>query len=223
MSPLPPPEARIVLRPLGNPLPLGFLALAGATTLVAALQLEWLPAAQGDMVALILLAFVAPLQLVSSVLGYLARDAIAGTGMGLLAGTWASVGLVLRAGPPGSDSEALGVLLLIAAAGMAIVAVSAVAGKLAAVAVLGTTAVRFALTGMDQLTASALWRDSSAVVGLVLAAVAVYAALAFLLEDVQRATRLPLGRRGAGRASMDEGVSAQLDRIEHEAGVREQL
>ena len=100
---------------------------------------------------------------------------------------------------------------------------SAVAGKLAAVAVLGTTAVRFALTGMDQLTASALWRDSSAVVGLVLAAVAVYAALAFLLEDVQRATRLPLGRRGAGRASMDEGVSAQLDRIEHEAGVREQL
>ena len=40
MSPLPPPEVRIVLRPLGNPLPLGFLALAGATTLVAALQLD---------------------------------------------------------------------------------------------------------------------------------------------------------------------------------------
>ena len=102
-------------------------------------------------------------------------------------------------------------------------ALKAVAGKLAAVAVLGTTAVRFALTGMDQLTASALWRDSSAIVGLALAAVALYAALAFLLEDVQRTTKLPLGRRGAGRASMDKGVAAQLHRIEHEAGVREQL
>jgi hypothetical protein len=31
--------ARIVLRPIGSPLPLGFLALAGATLLVSGLQL----------------------------------------------------------------------------------------------------------------------------------------------------------------------------------------
>ena len=35
-------ETRIVLRPIGNPLPLGFLALAAGTLLVSGLQLGWL-------------------------------------------------------------------------------------------------------------------------------------------------------------------------------------
>jgi uncharacterized protein len=34
--------ARIVLRPIGNPLPLGFLVLAGGTLMVSGLQLGWL-------------------------------------------------------------------------------------------------------------------------------------------------------------------------------------
>jgi uncharacterized protein len=55
------PVARIMLRPIGNPLPLGFLALAGATLLVSGLQLGWLGASEGRNVALILIAFVFPL------------------------------------------------------------------------------------------------------------------------------------------------------------------
>jgi uncharacterized protein len=39
--------ARIVLRPIGNPLPLGFLALAAATLLVSGLQLGWLNPPRG--------------------------------------------------------------------------------------------------------------------------------------------------------------------------------
>ena len=39
--------SRIVLRPIGNPLPLGFLALAVATLSFSALQLGWLPPQQG--------------------------------------------------------------------------------------------------------------------------------------------------------------------------------
>jgi hypothetical protein len=35
--------SRIVLRPVGNPLPLGFLALAVATLGFRALQLGWVP------------------------------------------------------------------------------------------------------------------------------------------------------------------------------------
>jgi hypothetical protein len=38
----------------------------------------------------VVVAFVAPLQLIASLFGFLARDAIAGTGMGILAGTWLS-------------------------------------------------------------------------------------------------------------------------------------
>src|SRR4051812_44840355 len=95
-------SARIMLRPIGNPLPLGFLALAGATLLVSGLQLDWLAKSQGQDVALILIAFVFPLQLVSSVFGYLARDVVAGTAMGILAGTWLSVALVMLTSEPGS-------------------------------------------------------------------------------------------------------------------------
>ena len=73
---------RIVLRPIANPLPLGFLALAAGTLLVSGLQLDWLAPTQGEDVGLILLAFVFPLQLIACVFGYLGRDVVAGTGMG---------------------------------------------------------------------------------------------------------------------------------------------
>jgi hypothetical protein len=48
-------------------------------------------------------------------------------------------------------------------------------------------------------------------VGLVLCAVAVYAALAIAFEDARRTTVLPTGRRGVGRDVEDEaGIRAQL-------------
>ena len=99
---------RIFLRPIGNALPLGFLALAGATLLVSGLQLAWLDPSQGKDVALVLVAFVFPLQLTTSVFGYLGRDFVAGTGMGILAGTWLSVGLITLTSAPGATSDALG-------------------------------------------------------------------------------------------------------------------
>src|SRR4051812_29709086 len=190
--------AHVVLRPLANPLPLGFLALAGGTFVVSGLQLGWVPEDQGKDVALILLAFVFPLQLVASVFGYLGRDVVAGTGMGILAGTWLSIALVTLTAPrPGATSDALGLFLLLAGTAMLIPASAALGGKLAAAAVLFTTAARFACTGMFQLTASDTWEDVAGVVGLVLLAVALYAALAMALEDAQRRTVLPLGRRGS--------------------------
>ncbi|HEY2768984.1 MAG TPA: hypothetical protein VGI87_00325 [Solirubrobacteraceae bacterium] len=36
-------------------------------------------------------------------------------------------------------------------------------------------------------------------------------------------TILPIGRRGDARAAFVGGIDAQLDALEHEAGVREQL
>jgi uncharacterized protein len=96
--------------------------------------------------------------------GYLGRDVVAGTGMGILSGTWLSVGLVTLTSPAGY-----------------------------------------------QLTGSATWEDIAGVVGLVLCAVAVYAALAIALEDARRTTVLPTGRRGTGGDVEDEaGIRAQL-------------
>ena len=214
---------RIVLRPLGNPLPLGFLALAGATLLISALQLGWLQPPEGGQVALILIAFVFPLQLLASILGYLSRDVVAGTAMGLLAGTWLSVALIKLTGQPGATSDPLGIFLLLAAAGMAIPASAATTAKAVPAAVLATTAVRFATTGLYEITASATWQDIAGVIGLILCAVAIYAAAAMAIEDINHQTVLPLGRRGAGAASISGNLEGQLERIEREAGVREQL
>ena len=218
-----PAPARVFLRPLGNPLPLGFLALAAGTLLLSGLQLGWLEPTDGTDVALILIAFVFPLQLLASVLGYLARDVVAGTGMGILAGTWLSIGLVLATSEPGSTSDALGLFLLLAGAAMLVPAAASATGKLVPALLLATTAVRFATAGVYHLSASATWEDITGIVGLALCAIALYTALAMALEDARRATLLPLGRRALGRESLEGRFDEQLARIEREAGVREQL
>jgi uncharacterized protein len=189
---------RVILRPIGNPLPLGFLALAGATLLVSGLQLGWVDTSQGKDVALVLIAFVFPLQLVTSVFGFLGRDVAAGTGMGILSGTWLSVGLIVLTSAPGSTSDALGLFLLVAALAMLVPASAAVGGKMVVTAVLGTTAVRFACTGIYELSASKTWEDVAGVVGLVLLAVAVYAAFAVALDEAQPRPVLPTGQRDGG-------------------------
>ena len=69
-------------------------------------------------VALCILAFTVPLQFTASIFGFLARDGVAATGMGLLSGIWATVGLITLTGEPGSTSDALGLFLLIAGVAM---------------------------------------------------------------------------------------------------------
>src|SRR4051812_4257377 len=109
MTEAPPVEwaTRIVLRPIANPLPLGFIALGAGTLLLSALQLGWLEPTEGHDVALLLLAFVAPLQLVACIFEFLARDVVAGSGMGILAGTWLATSLVMRNLAPGATSRPL--------------------------------------------------------------------------------------------------------------------
>jgi uncharacterized protein len=145
------------------------------------------------------------------VFGYLGRDVVAGTGMGLLSGIWLSIALVTLASPAGSTSDALGLFLLIGAIAMTVPACAATIGKLVPAAVMAGAALRFATTGIYELTASATWEDVAGIVGLALCAIAVYAALALALEDARGKTVLPLGRRDVRRASMTP------------AGVRDQL
>jgi succinate-acetate transporter protein len=204
-------EPVVTLRPIGNALPLGFLGLGGGTLLVSGLQLGWLSPDQGEDVALMLIAFVFPLQLIASLYGFIGRDFVAGTGMGVLAGSWLSIALVTLTSPAGSTSDALGLLLLLSATGLAIAAFAATSGKLVATAVLGTASARFACTGLYELTASKTWEDIAGVVGLVLLAAGVYAALAIALEESRRATVLPTGRRGTGLPVHEEpGIRPQL-------------
>jgi succinate-acetate transporter protein len=222
-DPLVADAARILLRPIANPLPLGFLALAAGTLVVSALQLGWIAPDEARDVGLILVLFVAPLQLIASVFGFLARDIVAGTGMGILAGTWLSVGAVTVDAGAARPRGALGILLALAAVAMLVPALVAAQGKVVPALVLITTSIRFATTAVYELTSDSHWKTVSGTVGVVLAVLAIYAALAMALEDAARRTVLPLLRRGTGARSMSGNLREQLEHMERHAGVREQL
>lgn len=222
----PPPAERIpriVLRPIGSALPLGFVALGAASVELSGLQLGWLPATESHQAALVLLLFVAPLQFLSSVFGFLARDSVGGTGMGMLAGTWLATGAVLASIRAGETSRTLGLLVLFAAAALAIPAAAATLGKVLAAAVMGAAGIRFALTGVYELVRTTGWERVSGWWGIGLCVLALYAAFAFEIEDSCRRTVLPVGRRGEGKRTLEGSVAEEIDKVQREAGVREQL
>jgi succinate-acetate transporter protein len=204
-----PATTRVVLRPLATPLPLGFLALVLATVSFSALQLEWVPPTDGRIAGLTAVFATVPLQVLAAVMGFLARDPVAATGMGVLAGTWGVIGLSTLTSPPGATSTELGVLLVTAGLCMLVPAISAGA-KLVPAGVMGLAGLRFAVTGAYQLTASAAWKATAGWVGLALALLALYAALALELEGSHRHAILPLGRRSAAEPAGEPGVRPQL-------------
>jgi uncharacterized protein len=206
---IPPGETRITLRPVASPLPLGFLALALATIPFTAVQLGWVSPTEGRVAAIGAIAATVPLQLLASVLGFLARDVVAATGMGVLAGTWGTVGLTTVSSPPGAVSAGLGVFLLTAGLCMWVPAAAAMA-KLVPATVMGLAGLRFLVTGAYELSGSAAWKAAAGWVGLLLGAVALYAGLALALEANAGRTVLPLGRRGPIDLSAEPGVRSQL-------------
>ena len=215
--------ARITVRPIASPLTLGFLALVVGTFTIAGTELSWIAAAQNRYAGLAVLLFVFPLQALSSIYGFLARDSIAGTGMGLLAGGWLVIGALTFLGHPGQPAGALGLVLLPVAVALLVPAVTGAAAKPLASLVMSGAALRFLLTAAYQLTGTAAWKQAAAAEGLLLAAAAVYAALAFELEDTRLRTMLPTLRRSAARQAMSGTLTEELDQVHHEAGVRKQL
>ena len=194
MAELSAPGSTVVLRPLASPLPLGFLALVFATVPFSAVQLGWVLPTDARIAGIAAVAATVPLQLLAAVIGYLARDVAAATGMGLLAGTWATVGLATLTSPPGATSKELGVFLLTAGVCMFVPAAAASA-KLVPATVMGLAGLRFLATGAYELSASAAWKATAGWMGLLLGLVGLYAALALALEGAQGRTVLPLGRR----------------------------
>jgi succinate-acetate transporter protein len=215
--------ATVWLRPIGSPLPLGMLALAVATFTVAGLQLSWIPVAQQHDVGLAVLTFAVPLQGLSCIYGFLARDSAAGTGMALQAGGWFAIGTAIWTGKPGHVSPALGLALFGAGTVLMVVALTASLTKVLAGLVMALTAIRFYLTGVYEFTSAPSWEHAAGIAGLVLAAVALYAGLAFELEDSHRATMLPTFRRGAAHRALAGNPADEVRGVHHEAGVRSKL
>lgn len=214
---------RIFLRPIGSPMPFGFLGLAVATLVLAGLDLGWLPTAEQHAVALVLLAFAFPAQILASVLGFLARDTVVGSGIGLTAVAWLTLGLLLLTSPEGTRSRTTALFLFVVAAALVPSILVAGLGRLFPCLVMTAVAARFALTGAWEWLGGTGLEHAAGWEGLALCVLSLYTALALELEDSQRRTILPVGRHARGREAMTSGLPGEVAHVAHEAGVRSRL
>lgn len=214
---------RIFVRPVGTPLPLGFLALCGATTAVSAVQLGWVPVGDARTVGLVLLVFAAPLQFLAASFGFLARDPVAGTGMALLSGTWAAVGLSWHTSGAAALSPGLGVILVAAGGCLIVPSFASVPPKVIAALVMVGAASRFAVTGAYELGGGHGVELAAGWLGIALAGLAWYAALALEIESARKKTVLPTLRFGSGKRLLKGSLAEEIAGVHHEAGVRQQL
>lgn len=216
-------ETRVMLRPTGNPLPFGFLGLTVATVALASLDLGWVPTSGQHQVALILVAFVFPIQATATIFGFLARDTVVASGIGVQGASWLTIGLLLLTSGQGSRSATLALFLFVAAAALLSAVIVAAESTIVPALVMAGTAARFVMTGLFERTGNTAWEHASGWEGVALAGLALYAAVALDLESTHHRTVLPILRLGEARRAIRGGTATQLAGIEHEPGVREQL
>jgi len=123
------PQVRVVVRPYGSPVPLGFLAFGIGMFLYAALNAPWVKAADAQTIGLLLAGFVAPLELVATVFAFLARDTVAAATLGLFAGSWFVAGLTTLQSQPGELNAATGYFLIAFTIVVVLLGVAAFYGK----------------------------------------------------------------------------------------------
>ena len=217
------PGLRIVLRPIGSALPLGFFAFATGMAILAGIDIPLVPQAQLHPAAVLLISFVAPLEIIAAVLAFLARDGLAGTGLGLFAASWATIGIQDLLAKPGSVSPVLGLYLITFAVVIGLLGATARRAQPLLALILVVSAVRTTLAGLYELTTIKSLFTTAGVLATGVCALALYCGFAFRLEDAAHRTVLPLGRRGQARSALRGGMEDQIAGLEAEAGVRRVL
>lgn len=160
-----------------SPLPLGFLGLFIATTVYAVIQVGWLSKSSGATAGVAVLSVTVGAQLLACTIAFASGDTTAGTAMGLLAGTWAAVAATTVLSGSLAPSNPLGVVLLCSGTAMLVPALAGSAPPIAAIVMI-TTSLRFVVTGIAELSGTQVWTVAAGIIGLLLAAVSFYAAVA---------------------------------------------
>jgi succinate-acetate transporter protein len=214
---------RIMLRPVGSGLPLGFLSFAIGMLLLGGAEVGWVATREQPTLGVLIAAFVFPLELVAAIMAFLARDSLATTVLGLFATSWLAQGLIDLTGEPGQRSDAVGLFFVGFAVIIGSTAVIALTAKPLFAAVLALSTARTALSALYELAGGAGLEHAAGVVSLVLAGVATYTGLALLLEDVRPQAVLPIGRRGPAADAVRTGAPPPARDLTAEPGVRDQL
>jgi succinate-acetate transporter protein len=214
---------QIVLRPITTPVPLTFLGLAIASTIVSGTEVGWVPKTELSLVGWALLGIPAPLQILAAWWSFPARSAGAATGAAVLAGTWLGFGLVLVNGGDASHYPTLGMMLAASCAALLVPAVGELTSGIVPAAVLMLASARFGVSAVFEFTNSTDWKRAAGIVGFVVTAAALYGALAIELEGAFNREVLPILRQGGGVVARHGSLEDQLASIANEPGVRRTL
>lgn len=217
------PEIRIVVRPYATSLALGFFSFGIGMLLLAGMSNGWLHPSDRHTVGLLLALFVFPLELLCTVVAFLARDTFGATGLGLFSASWLALGISNTQASQDSLSRAIGLYEFGFAFAIALLAVAAFGGKPLIGVILSVATVRSALAGLHEWGGPAWAWTTAGWLALAIFFAAMYGGLAFLLEDVQKRQVLPVFRRGASKEALEGGLDAQLADLGAEAGVRKAL
>jgi uncharacterized protein len=215
-------HTRIMLRPIGSALPLGFFAFAIGTLLLGCSAIGWIPVSEQMDVGMLLISFVFPLELIATIIAFLARDTIGATTLGLFTTSWLALGWADHSSPPGSTSITFGIYLFGFATAAFLLALFSTRGKPFFSVLLAVAVARMVLSGVYEIGGSHEWLRISGGFAIALAALAMYGGTALGLEDALQRELLPLFRRGGAQDAF-QGYDAQLERLEAEPGVRQQL
>jgi uncharacterized protein len=217
-------QTRIMLRPVGSGLPLGFFSFGIGMLLLGSQAIGWIPVSEQKDVGLLLASFVFPLELVAMIFAFLARDTLGATTLGLFTTSWLALGLSNLIAPPGSTSVTLGIYLFGFATAAGILALLSAMGKPFFTVLLSIAVARMVLSGLYEVGAAGRHTFHAAGwCGIVLAGLAMYGGAALSLEDANQGAVLPLFRRGQAASAIGDGYEQHLQRLESEPGVRPQL
>lgn len=214
---------RIFVRPMASALPLGFFAFAVGTVLLSAVELKWIPPGESKIVAALVLAYVAPLELLAAIFAFLSRDTGTGTTMAIFGAGWIALALQYLLLGTEATTTAMGVFMIQDSLAILALGVVSFSAKPMMAGILFFAAVRFLLSACVQFGAGSVLGIAAAAIGLLVGLLAVYGGLALLLEDIKQKAVLPVFRRKDAQRSIEGSLDEQLSRVLHEAGVRQQL
>jgi succinate-acetate transporter protein len=214
---------RITVKPYGSALPLGFFSFGVGMRVLAGIGLGWVHGPDVQTAGILLAAFVFPLEFLATAIAFLARDTASAASLGLFSTSWLALGIVHVAGEPGERSAAVGLYLVMFGLTVLALAVAALYGKPLLAGLLALSAARAFLSAAWDLGGGHTLLTVSGATAVAIAGFALYGGLALLLEDLHQREVLPILRVGAARTSFEGGLHEQLERVEGEAGVRQQL
>ena len=223
ISPVELQATKIVLRPYGSPLPLGFFSFAIGMALLSGIALDVISGDQVRAGGVLLATFVFPLEFLAAVIAFLARDTGSATALAIFSTSWAGIGALYIIAPMQQRSTAEGMYLCAFALVLLPLTAVALLGKALLGIVLMVSTLRAVLAAAYQFGAPHELELANAAASLLLVGLALYGGTAFLVEDTRQRTLLPILRRGeAGRALQDD-LLAEHTRLTREPGVRRQL